>query len=250
MASARLKQDLGSAWHLSIGVLNQDAARNINTPVNNLTSNSGDYVSSFANGFAPRFVITSDAAYLNGSFSTGRLEHDLTFGTAGYRASSYSVITPASPASVRLGVANIDAPMIFPETWEAPMCWRTSTQLTTSQALTSGTTHPFVPGWATRLAVSQDFRANYNATGKQASEYSDDGLSPSVSIIFNPASLMTTFSPTPALQAGDLAPGTAANAGTSLAPYRSKEYELDTRRRRQGRFPVSHRETVCQHRSE
>ncbi len=46
------------------GILSQDASRNINTPVNNLTNNAGDYTSSFANGFAPRFVITSDAAYL------------------------------------------------------------------------------------------------------------------------------------------------------------------------------------------
>ena len=231
MASARLRQDLGSAWHLSVGILNQDAARNINTPVNNLTSNSGDYVSSFANGFAPRFVITSDAAYLNGSFSTGRLQHDLTFGTAGYRASSYSVITPATPASVRLGVANIDAPMIFPEPPGGPPDVLANFNSTNNyqQGVNLGDTIRFSPRWATRLAVSQDwFRAkNYNAKGNQVSEYSDDGVSPSASIIFNPAPRMTTyFTYASALQAGDLAPGTAANAGTSLAPYRSKEYEL------------------------
>src|SRR5579863_602851 len=70
IASARFKQDFGPAWHLVAGILNQDASRNINTPVNNLTSNSGNYVQSFANGFAPRFVITSDVAYLDGNFDT------------------------------------------------------------------------------------------------------------------------------------------------------------------------------------
>jgi len=64
---ARFRSD----WHLVVGALNQDASRDINTPVNNLTSNTGTYVSSLANGFAPRFVMTSDAAYLNGNFGTG-----------------------------------------------------------------------------------------------------------------------------------------------------------------------------------
>ena len=61
-----------------VGILNQDAARNINTPVNNLTDNAGDYTSSFANGFAPRFIMTSDVGYLNGTFDAWGLGHDLT----------------------------------------------------------------------------------------------------------------------------------------------------------------------------
>ena len=45
--------------------------RNINTAGQQPDSNAGDYTSSFANGFAPRFVITSDAAYLNGISTPG-----------------------------------------------------------------------------------------------------------------------------------------------------------------------------------
>ncbi len=71
MASVRLKHDFNSDWHLVVGGLNQDASRNINTPVNNLTNNNGNYTSSLANGFAPRFIMTSDAAYLDGNFTTG-----------------------------------------------------------------------------------------------------------------------------------------------------------------------------------
>ncbi len=52
-------------------------------------------------------------------------------------------------------------------------------------------------------------------------------MSPTGSLIFKPAANMTTyFTYASSLQAGDLAPGTAANAGQRLAPYRSKEYEL------------------------
>jgi iron complex outermembrane receptor protein len=52
-------------------------------------------------------------------------------------------------------------------------------------------------------------------------------VSPTGSILFKPLSNMTTyFTYASSLQAGDLAPGGTVNSGTSLAPYRSKEYEL------------------------
>src|ERR1700684_1664106 len=59
MGGVRLKHDFNSDWHLVVGVLNQAASRNINTPVNNFTNNNGNYTSSLANGFAPRFIMTS-----------------------------------------------------------------------------------------------------------------------------------------------------------------------------------------------
>src|SRR5258708_26289138 len=86
-------------WHLGGGALNQDASRNISTPVNNLTNNNGKYTSSLANCFAPRFIMTSDAAYLDGNFTTGPVAHDLTIGTAGYKSQSYSAFTPPTAAS-------------------------------------------------------------------------------------------------------------------------------------------------------
>ena len=231
IASARLKQDFGSDWHLVAGILNQDASRNINTPVNNLTTNAGDYKSSFANGFAPRFVITSDAAYLNGRFSTWGLGHDFTFGTAGYRASSYSVQTPATPTSVFLGTASIDAPMIFPEPAGGPpdVLANFVSSNTYQQGLNVNDTLRLSDAWSVRAGVSQDWFHvdNFNAKGKTLPGYSDNGLSPTGSLIFKPAANMTTyFTYASSLQAGDLAPGTAANAGQGLAPYRSKEYEL------------------------
>src|ERR1700722_18944931 len=110
IGSARIKQDFGPNWHLVAGILNQTVQRNINTAVNNLTSNAGAYTTSFGAGFAPRFLMTSDVAYLNGKFDTFGLGHDLAIGSAGYRASSYSPIPAAPPASILLGSASIAAP--------------------------------------------------------------------------------------------------------------------------------------------
>ena len=74
MASGRFRQDFGPSWHLVLGGLYQQVDRNINTPVNNLTNNAaGNYTSSLANGFAPRFQIASNTGYLNGSFKTGSI---------------------------------------------------------------------------------------------------------------------------------------------------------------------------------
>jgi iron complex outermembrane receptor protein len=231
MMSARIKQDFGSEWHLVAGILNQDASRNINTPVNNLTSNSGAYVSSFANGFAPRFVITSDTAYLNGGFDTFGIDHDFTLGTAGYKARSFSVITPASAASVRLGAASITDPEIFAEPAGGPpnVLLNYDSSNTYQQGVNINDTLKFSEQWLVRVGVSQDWFHvdNYSAKGATLPEYSDQGLSPTGSLIFKPlANMSTYFTYASSLQAGDLAPGTAANAGQSLAPYRSNEYEL------------------------
>jgi iron complex outermembrane recepter protein len=235
MGSVRLKHDFNSDWHLVVGALNQDASRDINTPVNNLTNNNGNYTSSLANGFAPRFIMTSDAAYLDGNFTTWGMAHDLTIGTAGYKSQSYSVITPATAASVLLGTANINSPKTFP----FPAAGLPNTGLnfdsstTYQQGVNIGDTIRFTDQWATRLAVSQDWFHvdNYNAKAVALPEYADHGLSPTASFMYKPVSNMTVYATfASSLQAGDLAPsGTKPpliNAGQSLPPYRSKQYEV------------------------
>jgi iron complex outermembrane recepter protein len=232
IATARFKQDLGSGWKLVAGVLSQDAARDINTPVNNLNSNNtGAYTASFANGFAPRFVMTSDVAYLNNTFTAFGLGNDFTLGTAGYKARSFSVLTPATPASVLLGKASIADPLIFMEPPQGPP--DTVANYDSSDAYQQGVnvndTLRFTEQWLARLGVSEDWfhTDNYNTKRVRTTEYSDSGASPTASLMFKPRPDMTTyFTWASSLQAGDLAPAGTVNAGQTLAPYRSTEYEL------------------------
>lgn len=228
--SVRVKHDFSSNWHFVVGALNQDASRDINTPVNNLRSNAGNYISSLANGFAPRFIMSSDMGYLDGTFQTGGLAHDLTIGTAGYKAQSYAVKTAATAASVLLGSANIDAPQSFPLPAAGLPNTRRNFNSSNSyqQGVNLGDTIRFNEHWATRLGISQDWfhTNNYSAKGATLPEYSDSGVSPTASLIFKPRERISTYlTYASSLQAGDLAPGTAANAGIGLAPYRSKEVE-------------------------
>jgi iron complex outermembrane receptor protein len=234
MGSVRLLHDFNSDWHLVVGGLNQDASRNINTPVNNLTNNNGNYTTSLGTGFAPRFIMTSDAAYLDGNFTTGPIAHDLTIGTAGYKSQSYSVITPATPANTLLGSANINNPQIFP--FPAAGLPNVGLNFDSStayqQGVNIGDTIRFTESWSARLAVSQDWfhTDNYNAKAVELPEYADHGLSPTGSIMYKPLSNMTVYATfASSLQAGDLAPTSSpplVNAGQSLPPYRSKEYEV------------------------
>jgi len=228
---ARVKHEFDSNWHLVVGVLNQDATRNINTQVNNLTSNVGAYTSSMGSTFAPRFVITSDTGYLDGHFETLGIAHDLTIGTAGYRASSYSLITTPTAARLLLGSATIDTPVQYP--YPAAGVVNSNANFDSSdtyqQGVNVGDTLRFNEYWGARLGVSQDWFHvnNFNNKGVQTSEYSNDGASPTGSLMFMPTNFMTAyFTYASSLQAGDLAPGGTVNAGASLAPYRSTEYEL------------------------
>jgi iron complex outermembrane receptor protein len=233
IGSARIKQDFGANWHLVAGILNQTVQRNINTAVNNLTSNAGAYTTSFGAGFAPRFAITSDTAYLNGSFDTWGIGHDLTVGSAGYRAASYGVITAATPASLLLGTANINAPMVFPEPLAGPPNVSSSHIYDSSdayqQGVNLGDTLKFSDSWLVRVGASQDWfhTTNFNNKSVPTTEYSNHGISPTGSLIFKPAANMSVYATyASSLQAGDLAPAGTVNSGTSLPPYRSKEYEI------------------------
>jgi iron complex outermembrane receptor protein len=229
-ASARLVHDFGASWHLVVGGLVQRIDRNINTPVNNLTDNAGDYTSSLANGFAPRFGTQSDIAYLNGTFRTGAITHDLTLGTTGYRATTNAVSNPASAASVLLGTANISDPRVFaePRVGLPDISNQFKSSVASQQGINASDTIGFTKQWFLRLALSEDWiqTRNYDKTGAQISSYADAGLSPMPSVIYKPRDDVTTYvTYATSLQQGDLAPAGSANANTGLAPYRSRQWE-------------------------
>jgi iron complex outermembrane recepter protein len=245
MGEARLKQDFGSNWHLVAGILNESVERNINTAVNNLTSSAGAYNTNFGSGFAPRFTITSDVAYLNGSFDTFGIGHDFTLGSAGYRASSYSPIIaavttcPPSKTSTCLGSASLADPVIFPEPVQGPPNVGSSYIYDSSDQYQQGVnlndTLKFTDQWMLRLGASQDWfhTNNFNNKSVQTGQFSSHGISPSGSIIFKPTSNSTLYATyVSSLQAdADSAPTststvTVVNSGDALAPYRSKEYEV------------------------
>ena len=121
------------------------------------------------------------------------------------------VITPATPASVLLGSANINNPQIypFPAAGLPNVGLNFDSSTTYRQGVNIGDTIRFTEGWSARLAVSQDWfhTDNYNAKAVELPEYADHGLSPTASLMYKPVSNMTVYATfASSLQAGDLAP--------------------------------------------
>ena len=115
MGEARIKQDFGDNWHLVAGILNQNVERNINTAVNNLTSNAGAYTTSFARRFRAALRDHQRCRLPDGNFDTCGIGHDLTIGSAGYRASSYSpIIRRNARRNLLLGTATHRCPRDLP----------------------------------------------------------------------------------------------------------------------------------------
>jgi iron complex outermembrane receptor protein len=230
IGEVRVRQALNSNWRFTAGVLKQRADRAISTQVNALTSSAGDYTSSLAVGFAPQFRVLSDLASLNGRIRTGRVSHDVSFGTAGYEFDSYSDFSNPSAASVVLGTGNIDAPVVFGLP-TAGIPTHDNIFLSSGvhqQGINVSDTVTLTTRWSARIALSQDWLwvDNFNNAGAKTSGYQTNGVSPSASLVFKPAPNMSVYGTVASsLQQGDIASSTAANPGQALAPYRSAQQE-------------------------
>ena len=68
---------------------------------------------------------------------------------------------------------------------------------------------------------------NYNAAGAVSSRYKDNATTPLVGVVVKPwEDVSLYYNYVEGLSKGDIAPGTAANAGETFAPYESKQHEL------------------------
>ncbi|PMQ11476.1 Ferrichrome receptor FcuA [Pseudomonas sp. AD21] len=68
---------------------------------------------------------------------------------------------------------------------------------------------------------------NYNASGSVSSKYNDSATTPLVGVVVKPwEDVSLYYNYVEGLSKGDIAPGTAVNAGETFAPYESKQHEL------------------------
>jgi iron complex outermembrane recepter protein len=259
LGEVRVKHEFGSRWHLVTGVLNQVSDRNINTAVNQLIDNRGDYKTYLANAFsslAPRFEVISNLTSLTGGFDTGRVRHDVTVGTTGYKFSSYSPVT--SPTKTALctdntaqGIcqASIAAPLVFVPPPSGLFSYEKTSPSTGifissiihQQGISFSDTITLTPRWLARLAGSQDWTCTDSfvdnaSTGYQPTSgpggYSTSAFSPTASLTFKPRHDMSVYATyANSVQAPDVAAANSGstiivNASQALPPYRSKGGEV------------------------
>jgi iron complex outermembrane recepter protein len=255
----RVKHDFNSNWHLIVGALNQLSDRNINTAVNQLIDNQGDYKTYLANAFsslAPRFHLDSDLAYLMGRFKTGATRHEVVIGSTGYRFASYSPVT--NPPKTALctentlqGVcqANISDPLvylvppsgIFSYAKTSPSTGIYVSSIIRQQGFSFSDTLTLSPRWLVRLGASQDWTWTDSYTDTAATGYArtsirggyvSQGVSTSASLMYKPRADMTIYGTfADSIQAPDVAAANSGstiivNASQALPPYRSKEGEI------------------------
>ncbi len=229
-SSARYHYQISPAWRLVAGGLAQRLNRFIDTGVNTLTNNAGNYNVVLASGFAPRFDTVSDLGYITGTAHLLGARHDLVFGSEGYRFRQFSYPSPPA-SSLLLGSASIAAPVILPPPAAGLPVYRNlyKSSIINQQGFNIGDLLTLPKHLLVRLAGSQDyFGADNNAVGgKRTGGSNRNGISPSASVLYKPTTWSTAYATfASSLQQGDVAPGNAVNANQALAPYRSTEWEL------------------------
>ena len=255
----RVKHNFNSDWHLVVGGLHQIADRNINTAVNSLTDNSGDYKSYTANSFsslAPQFQVVSDLAYVTGRFHTWTIRHDVSIGTTGYRFASWSPVNGGPTLAQGLlytaqnvcqaSIANpaidvIPSGGLYSYTKTSPSTGIYVSSIIRQQGFSFGDSIMLTPKWFLRVGASQDWTwtSSYSDTSATnftktsiAGGYNSQGVSPTASIGFKPRANMTIYATfVDSIQAPDVA-GTSTptkiitNSSLPLPQYRSKEGEI------------------------
>jgi iron complex outermembrane receptor protein len=256
IGEVRLKHDFSPNWRLTASALDQLSDRNINTAVNQLIDNAGNYKSYLANSFsslAPRFHVDSNLSYLAGRFSTRRIQHDVVIGSTGYRFASDSPVT--SPAKTALctsdGIcqANITDPLlfvvppggIFSYEKTSPSTGIYVSSIIRQQGFSLSDSMTLSSRWILRLAASQDWTWTDSYTDSAATNYLrtrvpegyvNQGASPSASLMFKPRPDMTLYATfADSIQAPNVAAASSStvaivNASQALPPYRSRQEEI------------------------
>lgn len=224
--SAALKHDFNENWHLRAGVLRQTSDRASTVPTNTITRKSGAYTTTTATTTYSLDTIVSNTLALNGHVDFAGLSHDVFVSNTGFFWNRYR---PFQTGAITLVNASIDAPQSFAKPPLPDFSNRYRSVNTVQQSISVGDTVGFGKHWSALLAASQSWihTENYNRHGASTSRYDASGVSPTASLMYKPLENMTAYlTYADSLQQGDNAPAGSANAGSSLAPYRSRQWEL------------------------
>jgi iron complex outermembrane recepter protein len=225
--SFRIRHDFSHNWHLVLGFLDQDAQRDFTTPTNTLADNAGNYAMSLNVGPTGRHEVDSNTGYLNGSFRTGEVSHEVSVGTNGFEWRTYGAVTSKQ---IKLGSASIANPVAV----ASPDLTRTGgvykAGLSWQQALAVNDTITINKAWSALLSINQSWlrSRNFNASGVKTSSYAENGVSYGASLLYKPTRSVTAYyTYADNLQQGDIAPATGVvNPNEILPPYRSEQHEI------------------------
>ena len=231
--STRLIHYLNDDWLVTAGVGWQQADRAMRSVSSKIINDQGDISRTMKDSTAAgRFRVLSNTATLNGHVDTGSIGHDIALSTTGYVWSLYSA--KGTGSSYNWGTTNMYDPSEMTEKGDGKI--RTSgdrykSGVNTQQSITVGDTITLTPKWSTMFYLSQSWiqSQSYNKNGHKTSQIDEDGLSPNAALMYKiTPNVMTYISYAESLEQGGTAPinSDVKNAGQTLDPYRSKQYEV------------------------
>lgn len=230
--STRLIHYFNDNWSMNAGVGWQQADRAMRSVSSKILNNKGDISRSMnSSSAAGRFRVLSNTAGLNGHVDTGSVGHDLSLSTTGYVWSLYSA--KGTGTSYSWGTTNMYHPDEMSEQGNGRILTggaRYRSSVNTQQSITIGDTLTFSPQWSAMFYLSQSWMQtkNYDKYGNQTSQIDENGLSPNVALMYKlTPDTMVYVSYADSLEQGGTAPTDEGvkNAGQTLDPYRSKQYE-------------------------
>lgn len=225
-ANANIKYTIGK-WQITAGILNQTVDRGMLNPGISLTGDDSISYTLNASSAAGRFKVLSNRIAVNGPLNTGKVRHNLMFGTTGFVWDIYSA---NSSRNIPLGKAGIYTPQTFPiPTQIPPVDGHYKGSKNTQQSLNIGDNITFNRHLSAMLSLSYNLIDNesYSRTGEIASEYDDNGFCHTAALLYKPVGNMTVYGTySDLIQQGSVAPKGAANEDRILDPYRCKQYEL------------------------
>ncbi|QHM76461.1 Ferrichrome receptor FcuA [Mixta theicola] len=231
--STRLIHYFNPDWYLTAGMGYQQADRGMRSVSSTLIDNQGTLKRSISDSSAAgRFRVLSNSLTLNGHVDTGSIGHDLSLATAGYVWSIYGA--KGSSRSYDPGSTSFYDPSRPQEPGDGKINThgaRYKSGVNTQQSLTIGDTVTFNPQWSAMFYLSQSWleTRSFDKQHHKTSQDNQDGLSPNAALMYKitPA-VMAYISYADSLEQGGTAPidDAVKNAGQSLSPYRSKQYEM------------------------
>ncbi|WP_064119890.1 TonB-dependent receptor [Pseudomonas fluorescens] len=161
---------------------------------------------------------------MRGVFATGPITHTTTVMATRYQDELSRGINNGTPI-----LSNIYHPIDRPQQYiNSPKVLRVSESELSGVALTD-TLSVLDDRFQLTLGVRrQEIESrNYNASGAVSSKYKDNATTPLVGVVVKPwEDVSLYYNYVEGLSKGDIAPGTAANAGETFAPYESKQHEI------------------------
>ncbi|HWH89867.1 MAG TPA: TonB-dependent siderophore receptor [Pseudomonas sp.] len=161
---------------------------------------------------------------IRGVFATGPITHTTTVMATRYQDELSRGINNGTAI-----VSNIYHPVDAPRQYlNAPKVLRVSESELSGVALTD-TLSMLDERFQLTLGVRrQEIESrNYNAAGAVSSKYRDNATTPLVGVVVKPwEDVSLYYNYVEGLSKGDIAPGTATNAGETFAPYESRQHEV------------------------